>query len=103
MPRAELVSGQPIQQHPSQGSENQSYILVHQAGLADTAISEDDDLDFHLVRGVFSSTKHSLLTPETPISRMIMYLEEDLLSRRHDGRLWYEGTTLVKGWSRGCR
>lgn len=46
-----------------------SYILVHQAGLADTAVTEDNDLP--------TSAGYTIAARERD------YLEEDFLPRRH--------------------
>lgn len=56
-----------------------SYILVHQTRLADTAIPEDDNLD-----------REALLEtagPEVEICCWPLYLQKDLLSGAHGGRV----------------
>jgi len=50
-----------------------AYILVHQAGLANTAIAEDDDL------------QRSATLTDWLVVRFYPYLQQDLLPRRHVG------------------
>ena len=55
-----------------------AYILVHQTGLADTAVAEDDDLFERLM-----SESWDLKTSRS--ASFLPHLKKDLLPRRHVG------------------
>lgn len=66
-----------------------AYILVHQAGLANTAVSEDD----HLYGGLVRSSGSIIISAQQITAP---YLQEDLLSRRHAGWSVAQGGRMMR-------